>query len=73
MIGTIIKISSNKTASVLLKQKKEIKKYRTSFFKDKKYLVHYNCMYLKIGMKVLFLYYKKISKRKSWKIIKILN
>ncbi|MGX7582851.1 30S ribosomal protein S17 [Candidatus Vidania fulgoroideorum] len=71
--GKIIKLSSKKTVSIVSKKKIYKKKYKTFFYKDRKYLIHFNCLYLKLGMEVLFTYYKKISKKKSWKILKILK
>ncbi|MGX7576529.1 30S ribosomal protein S17 [Candidatus Vidania fulgoroideorum] len=73
LTGKIIRISSKKTVSALIRKKKKNNKYKTFSYKDKKVLAHYNCMYLKLGMKIILKYYKKVSKKKSWKIFKILK
>ncbi|WP_458659089.1 30S ribosomal protein S17 [Candidatus Vidania fulgoroideorum] len=72
--GSIIKLSSNKTASVLTNVTKSDKKYRKNYIVDKKILVHYNCSFLKKNMKVIIVNLnKKFSKNKNWKIFKILD
>ncbi|XAO72542.1 MAG: 30S ribosomal protein S17 [Candidatus Vidania fulgoroideorum] len=72
-IAKITKINSCKTATVLYKYYKKHKKYGKYIKIKKKYIVHFNPTYLKIGMKVEICYLKKISKKKSWVINKILK
>ncbi|MGX7589376.1 30S ribosomal protein S17 [Candidatus Vidania fulgoroideorum] len=73
LLGKVIKLSSKKTMLVLNKQYLKHKKYLKIFKSNRKFLVHYNCTYLKKGMNILFNFVKKVSKLKSWKLFKIIS
>ncbi|MGX7582710.1 30S ribosomal protein S17 [Candidatus Vidania fulgoroideorum] len=71
--ATVLKISSKNTLSVSTQILKSHPKLKEKYIKHKKLLINYTNTLLTVGAKVLIYYDKKLSKRKSWQVLKILN
>lgn len=72
MIGRVVSIKSQATATVLLERKATHPLYRKNYVRSKKYLVH-DMMGTKEGDMVDIVKTRPISKRKHWKIVKIIG
>lgn len=72
MIGRVVSIKSEKTASVLVERIATHPLYKKNFVQSKKYLVEAMAG-IQVGDVVDFVNCKPVSKRKSWKIVKILG
>jgi len=72
MIGRVVSAKMQKTVAVLVEGKKTHKLYGKSYVWSKKYLVH-DEVGAKLGDVVVIEGTKPISKRKFWKVIKILG
>ncbi|MGX7582571.1 30S ribosomal protein S17 [Candidatus Vidania fulgoroideorum] len=73
MNGKIIYLKSKKTAGILINKIKKNKKYCKNIFIKKKILAHYNCSFYKKDMIVSLEKIPNISKKKNWKIKKIIK
>lgn len=72
MIGRVVSTKLKNTATVLVERTATHPLYKKTYIQSKKYLVD-NSIGVKLGDIVDFVNCKPISKRKSWKIIKILG
>ena len=72
MIGRVTSAKSLKTATVLLERTKRHPLYRKDFASSKKYLVDVP-MPIKVGDIVEFVKCRPVSKRKHWKVTKVLG
>lgn len=72
MIGRVVSIKSQATATVLLERKATHPLYKKNYVRSKKYLVH-DVMGTKEGDMVDIVKTRPISKRKHWKINKIIG
>ncbi|QSW37681.1 30S ribosomal protein S17 [Candidatus Vidania fulgoroideae] len=67
------KISSKNTLSVKIQILKVHNKLKEKYIKHKKLLVNYQNTIINTGNKVLIYYDKKLSKKKSWQVLKIIS
>ncbi len=72
MIGRVVSAKMQKTVAVLVEGKKTHKLYGKSYVWSKKYLVH-DEIGAKLGDVVVIEGTKPISKRKFWKVVKIVG
>src|SRR3990167_929719 len=72
MIGRVISVKSNKPATVLVERVTKHPLYKKTFIRSKKYLVD-DAIEVKLGDIVDIVNCKPISKKKSWKITKVLG
>lgn len=72
MIGRVVSTKSQKTATVLVERIAVHPLYRKTYVQSKKYLVD-DSIGVKIGDIVDFINCKPVSKRKRWKIIKVVG
>ncbi|MGI6278393.1 MAG: 30S ribosomal protein S17 [Patescibacteria group bacterium] len=73
LTGTVISKPSSKTVKVLVEEVDSFPKYKKVFTRRKKYLVHDEKEKAKIGDEVIIVSSKPISKRKNFKIEKIIK
>lgn len=73
IVGHITSNKMNKTVTVLVSSKVKHKKYSKIIIKTKKYYAHDENNQYKIGDKVKIQQTRPISKRKSWKVIEVIN
>ncbi|QSW37821.1 30S ribosomal protein S17 [Candidatus Vidania fulgoroideae] len=71
--ATVLKISSKNTLSVSIQVINTHTKLKEKYIKHKKLLINYESTLINTGNKILIYHDKKLSKRKSWQILKILN
>lgn len=71
--GIVLKSSSLKTASVIVKTLKAHKKYKKTMKVSKKYLVDTGKFTVVEGDKVVIMTCQPISKLKRWRVASILN
>ncbi len=72
MIGRVVSVKMQKSAVILVESIKKHPLYRKTFKRSKKYLVD-DPIGVKLGDIVEIVKIRPISKRKHWKIIKILG
>lgn len=72
MTGRVVSIKSKSTANVIVTREAKSPLYGKSFVRSKKYLVD-DQLGVKMGDIVEFTSCKPISKRKNWKIVKVLG
>jgi small subunit ribosomal protein S17 len=73
LTGTVISKPGLKTIKVLVEEVDSFPKYKKVFTRKKKYLVHDEQEKAKIGDQVLIISSKPISKKKNFKIAKIIK
>lgn len=72
MIGRVVSIKSKDTATVLVEREAKHPLYKKTYIRSKKYLVH-DMMGTKEGDMVDIVKTRPISRRKHWKIVKIVG
>ena len=72
MIGRVVSVKMQKTAVVLIERRKTHPLYKKSYLRSKKYLVD-DEIGVKLGDVVEIEKIRPISKRKHWKIVKVLG
>ncbi|MBI2597321.1 mitochondrial small ribosomal subunit protein uS17m [Candidatus Daviesbacteria bacterium] len=72
MIGRVVSTSSIKTAAVLVERTAIHPLYKKTFVRTKTYLVD-DPIGVKIGDIVSFINCKPVSKRKAWRVVKVLG
>ncbi len=73
LIGVVINNNMDKTVNVLVERKVLHKKYKKFIKRRKKYLAHDQDNICGIGDKVMLIESRPLSKRKSFKVLKILQ
>lgn len=69
--GEVVKVSGEKTISVLVKTTKTHPKYRKQYVVSKKYAVHDQNNTAKEGDTVVFEECRPLSKNKRWRLVKV--
>lgn len=72
MIGRVVSVKMQKTAVVLIERRKTHALYKKSYLRTKKYLVD-DEIGVKLGDVVEIVKIRPISKRKHWKVVKVLG
>jgi len=71
--GTVIKIAGEKTATMLVERKVLHPRYHKTVKRFKKYLIHDEKGEAKVGDTITAIECRPISKRKSFRLLKILK
>ncbi|MBI5728294.1 MAG: 30S ribosomal protein S17 [Candidatus Magasanikbacteria bacterium] len=71
--GTVVRVSGQKTAYVLVKSVKMHRKYRKQFITSKRYPVHDEANVAKTGDAVRFAECRPLSRTKRWRLLEIVN
>ena len=71
--GTVVSKSGDKTYSVLVEKLLLHRRYGKVYKNSKKFLVHSEDNGLNIGDKVLIVECRPLSKRKNWRVLKVLE
>ena len=71
--GEVVKISGEKTVSVLVKSSKMHPKYQKQYTVSKKYAVHDEKSAAQVGDTVVFEECRPLSKNKRWRLVSVVN
>lgn len=71
--GEVVKISGEKTVSVLVKTRKMHSKYQKQYTESKKYAVHDEKNAAAVGDAVVFEECRPLSKNKRWRLVSVVK